>query len=327
MIWLMATTKALTYGGIDLGGTKVQAVITDDAYSVLASARRPTPTSGGPEDVVAALDEVLREAAKAAGVDPASLAGVGVGAPGKIEEGGAVTGAHHLPGWGGTFPLASALSGALGCPVRVDNDVTVATDAEFQLGAGQLYDSLLGVFWGTGVGGGLIIDGKPWSGMGAAGEIGHVVVEMKDGAKCPCGRYGCMEAYAGRQAMEDHVRRLVKKGRKTILFDLMEKYERTRLTSGIWARALKRNDKLAIQTVDRAIGALGVAIASTINVLDVEGVVIGGGLGVKLGHPYAKRIAEAMRPHLVADWRPPHVHVAALGDLSGAIGGALLAAR
>jgi len=322
----MAAAKTPTYGGIDLGGTKVQAVITDDSYSVLASARRPTPTSGGPEDVIAALDKTLREAARAADIDPASLAGVGVGAPGKIE-GGNVTAAHHLPGWGGTFPLAGALSDTLGCPVKVDNDVTLATDAEFQLGAGQLYNSLLGVFWGTGVGGGLVIDGKLWSGLGAAGEIGHVVVEMKDGAHCPCGRYGCMEAYAGRQAMEDHVRKLVKKGRKTILLDLMDEYGRTRLTSGIWARALKRKDKLAIQTIDRAIEALGVAIASTVNVLDVEGVVIGGGLGVKLGHPYAKRIAEAMQPHLVADWRPPHVHVAALGDLSGAIGGALLAAH
>ena len=114
------------------------------------------------------------------------------------------------------------------------------------------------------------------------------------------------------------------KGRKTDLFKLMEQQQRTRLTSGVWARALEHGDKLAHQTLDRAVRALGAGIASVINVLDVEGVVIGGGLGIRLGHPYAKRIAEAMQPHLFADSRPPHVHVAALGDLGGAIGAALL---
>jgi glucokinase len=310
------------HGGIDLGGTKIQAVIVDDDHSVLGSARRPTPTSGGPSDVAAEMAAALRDAAKAAELEPASLDGVGVGSPGTIDD-GKVTSARNLPGWEGTFPLAETLERALGCQVRVGNDVQVATDAEFKLGAGRLYGSLLGVFWGTGVGGGLILDGKPWIGRGAAGEIGHVVVEI-DGARCTCGRRGCMEAYAGRAAMEEHVSRLVEKGRKTDLFKLMKERERTRLTSGIWARALEHNDKLAIQVLERAVRALGAGIASTVNVLDVEGVIIGGGLGIRLGHPYVKQIADAMQPHLFADSRPPHVHVAALGDLGGAIGAALL---
>jgi glucokinase len=125
--------------------------------------------------------------------------------------------------------------------------------------------------------------------------------------------------------MELHVRKLhEEKGRKTDLFKLMEQHERTRLTSGIWARALEHEDKLAIQVLDRAVRALGAGIASVVNVLDVEGVVIGGGLGVRLGHPYAKRITEEMEPHLFNDSQPPHVHVAALGDLGGAIGASLL---
>ena len=200
----------------------------------------------------------------------------------------------------------------------------VATDAELKLGAGRLYNSLLGVFWGTGVGGGLILDGRPWTGRGGAGEIGHMVVEI-DGARCTCGRRGCMEAYAGRASMEAYARRLhEQKGRKTDLFKLMREHERERLTSGIWARALEHRDKLATEIVDRAVRALGAGIASAVNLLDVEGVIIGGGLGVRLGHPYAKRIAQEMQPHLFADSRPPHVHVAALGDLGGAIGAALL---
>jgi glucokinase len=151
------------------------------------------------------------------------------------------------------------------------------------------------------------------------------MVVVLDGARCTCGRRGCMEAYAGRASMEAHVRELhERKGRKTQLFQLMKEHQRTRLTSAVWARALERGDKLAQQTIDGAVAALGAGIASAVNLLDVEGVVLGGGLGVRLGHPYAARIAEAMQPHLFHDGRPPAVHVAALGDLGGAIGAALL---
>ncbi len=310
------------YGGIDLGGTKIQAVVVDEDNSVLGSSRRPTPTEGGPSDVVAEMAETLRDAARAAELEARELVGIGVGSPGTILD-GEVTSARNLPGWEGTFPLSAALQRELGPPVAVGNDVQVATDAEFRLGAGRLYSSLLGVFWGTGVGSGLILDGRPWTGRGGAGEIGHMVVEL-DGARCTCGRRGCMEAYAGRSSMEGYAQRQVEKGRKTDLFKLMRERERTRLTSGVWSRALEHGDKLAQQIIDRAVAALGAGVASAINLLDVEGIVVGGGLGVRLGHPYAKRIAEAMQPHLFADTRPPHVHVAALGDLAGAVGAALL---
>jgi glucokinase len=314
-----------SYGGIDLGGTKIQAAIVDDVQDVLGSARRPTPTTGGPADVAAEMERALRDAAQAAELEPSELAGIGVGSPGTIADGD-VTSARNLPGWEGTFPLAATLERELGCAVKVGNDVQVATDAEFKLGAGRPYHSLLGVFWGTGVGGGLILDGRPWLGRGGAGEIGHVVVEI-GGARCTCGRRGCMEAYAGRASMEAYVRKLHdEKGRKTDLFKLMDEHERTRLTSGIWARALEHDDKLAMQTLERAVRALGAGIASVVNVLDVEAVIIGGGLGIRFGHPYAKLIAEAMQPHLFADSRPPQVHVAALGDLGGAIGASLLMA-
>jgi glucokinase len=134
-----------------------------------------------------------------------------------------------------------------------------------------------------------------------------------------------MEAYAGRSAMEEHVRKLVKKGeKKTDLFKLAERHDRTRLTSGIWSRALEHGDELAEEMVERAIRALGAGVASAVNLLDVEAVIIGGGLGVRLGAPAAERIAAAMQPHLFADARPPHVEVAALGDFGGAIGASLL---
>jgi glucokinase len=302
-------------------------VVVDSGNDVLASARRATPRTGGPNAVAAELEQALREAAEEARIEPAELMGVGVGSPGVVDpRTGAVSSARNLPDWNGTFELAATLSSALGTRVRVGNDVQVATNAEFELGAGREYSSLLGVFWGTGVGGGLIVAGKPWVGRGGAGEIGHMVIKQ-DGARCPCGRRGCLEAYAGRGAMEARARKRAKKGEKTKLFELMEERGRTRLTSGVWQRALDHHDKLAHELFEKAIAALGTGIASAINLLDVEAVIIGGGLGVRFGQPMADRIADAMQPHLFHDSNPPAVRVAALGDLGGAIGAALLARR
>ena len=313
-------------GGIDLGGTKIQAVVTDEQHEVLGSSRHPTPITGGPADVTLAMITALREAADEAGVGPGELTAAGVGSPGVVDDAaGTVTSARNLPDWEGTYPLAEKLEAALTAPIGLSNDVNVATLAEFELGAGKPFRSILGVFWGTGVGGGVVLDGQLWEGLGGAGEIGHMVVKS-DGRRCPCGRIGCMEAYAGRGAMEARAREKVADGEKTVLFDIMEEKGKPRLASGIWERALARDDRLAHQLVDRAVEAIGVAVASACNLLDVEAVVIGGGLGLRLGEPYVERIREAMMPHLFADHRPPEVLLASLGDLGGAIGATLLAA-
>jgi glucokinase len=314
-------------GGIDLGGTKIQAAILDPGGEVVGQSRRPTPTEGGPQDVADAMAAALREAAQEAGVESAELDGVGVGSPGDADERtGVVSGARNLPGWEGSFPLAEALKKELGTRVKVGNDVQVATEAEFHLGSGREFQSLIGVFWGTGVGGGLVLDGKPWLGRGAAGEIGHMVVK-RGGAKCPCGRRGCLEAYAGRSAMETEARRQQEEGHKTDLFKLMEKHEKPRLTSGIWERAIEHEDKLAEKLIDRAIEALGTGIASAVNLIDPEAVIIGGGLGIRFGDRYMDALTKEMGLHLFVDKRPPAVRVASLGDLGGATGAALLVSR
>lgn len=310
--------------GVDLGGTKIQAVIVEDQNAILGQARRPTPLEGGPPLVADEIVAAIREAAEKAGVEPGSLEAIGVGSPGAVDgSAGTVAHARNLPDWDGVFPLGPTLTKALGPPVFLGNDVTVAVEAEFLLGAGKPYSSIIGVWWGTGVGGGIILDGKEWLGRGAAGEIGHTVVKL-NGARCSCGRRGCLEAYAGRAAMEARARRLVARGRKTDLFKIMEHRGRTRLSSGVWERALEKGDKLAEELIDRAVAALGAGIASAVNLLDIEAIVIGGGLGTRLGQPYADRIAEAMLPHLFVPERPPAVHAAQLGDLGGALGAALI---
>jgi glucokinase len=313
-------------GGIDLGGTKIQTAIIDAEGAVKGEARHPTPTKGGPADVAAAMGKALVEAAEAAGVESSDLEGVGVGSPGDVDEkAGTVSTARNLPDWEGSFPLGDALEKDLGTKVRIGNDVQVATEAEYHLGAGQGLDSLIGVFWGTGVGGGLILGGKPWLGRGAAGEIGHMVIK-RGGAKCPCGRRGCMEAYSGRAAMEAEARRRQEDGEKTDLFKLMEKHGKPRLTSSIWDRAIDNGDKLAIELIDRAIEALGTGIASAINLLDPEAIIIGGGLGLRFGERYMEPLLEEMRKHVFFDTMPD-VKMASLGDLGGAIGASLLVSR
>jgi glucokinase len=267
----------------------------------------------------------LRDAAQAAGVPTSSLSGIGVGSPGVTDpKAGTVAHVGNIPNWLAPFPVAATLRKALRAPVRVGNDVDVATLAEYELGAGEPYRDLLGVFWGTGVGGGLILNGTRWVGRGSAGEIGHMVVR-RGGAQCTCGRRGCLEAYAGRGSMELHARKLHDEGRETQLFKIMVRRGKTRLASGVWAEALEQGDGLAHELIERALLALGAGVASAVNLLDVEAVVIGGGLGSRLGQPYADRILESMLPHLFVDERPPVVLTASLGDLGGAIGATLIA--
>jgi glucokinase len=318
-------TTSTYRAGADLGGTKIQTVVVDSNDHVLGQARVPTPKGDGPGGVVAAIAGAVRRAAEDAGIEPAALSGIGVGSPGSVDtDAGTVSQAVNVVSdWTDAFPLGTKLGEELGAPVHLGNDVRVGTTAEMAFGSGQPYNSVIGVFWGTGVGGGVVLDKKIWIGRGAGGEIGHTVVRL-GGARCTCGRKGCVEAYAGRMAMELEARRRVKDGQRTRLFDLMERQGRDRLTSGVWDRALEHRDRMAEELIDRALDALGAGIASVINLLDLEAVVIGGGLGTRLGQPYADRIAERMLPHLFVPERPPAVHVAMLGDLGGAIGAALL---
>src|SRR3954464_12654814 len=312
------------YGGIDLGGTKIQAAVVDEdaGHEVLGARRDQTPLKGGPKAIAARMAEVLTGALEEAGLKSDDLAGVGIGSPGSVDDKkGTVSGAMNLSEWSGSFNLRKALEKELGAPVSLGNDVDLATNAEFEIGAARDYDSLLGVFWGTGVGGGLVLEGKPWTGRKSAGEIGHMVVKL-DGAKCPCGRRGCMEAYAGRGAMEARARKRVDKGEKTVLFKIMEERGRDRLSSGIWERALAKDDKMANELLSEAVEALGAGVASAVNLLDPEAVVIGGGLGIRLRQPWVDRIREAMIPHLFVEDDPPAIMLATLGDLGGAHGGA-----
>ena len=310
--------------GVDLGGTKIQVAVIDPDGEVIGQCRVPTPQDNGSQGVLDAIAGAVRDAVSDASAGLDQIIGVGVGSPGQIDKhAGTVSHAGNLPDWSGSVAVAPKLREALGVPIEIANDVQVAVMAESRLGAGRPYSSMIGVFCGTGVGGGVVLHDELWLGRGAAGEIGHMVVEP-DGAPCTCGKKGCLEAYAGRAAMEIEARRLVAKGKHTDLFTIMEHKGRTRLASGVWAKALAHHDHMAETLITRAEWALGIGIASAVNLMDVEAIVIGGGLGLRLGAPFVDRIREQMMPHLVLPEKPPQVLLAALGDLGGAVGAGLL---
>ncbi len=302
--------------GIDLGGTKVQGVLVD-AGEVIGDAKVPTP-AGGVDEVVAAIGDCVD---RLGGTD--KVAGVGIGAPGVVDAAtGTVVMAPNLPGFAEPVPLAALLADRLdGMRVAVDNDVNVSALAEHRLGAGRGSSNLLGVWVGTGVGGGLVLDGHLRRGPGgAAGEIGHVGVAA-GGRRCGCGQDGHLEAYAGRAMMEQEARRRAAAGTPTLLVELAGG---KRMKSSIFAKALEAGDGVAVELLDEAVAALGMALAAATALVDLELIVVGGGLAEKLGAGFVGRIEQAVRSRLLVPSSPLRVVPASLGDLTGALGAALL---
>ncbi len=303
--------------GVDVGGTSVKTgLVEEEGDRVVARFKAPTPREG-PE----ALIDAIREQVESFDEKPVA---VGVGIPGAVS-GNEIIQVPNLANWPPDFEFRKALEKALAVPVALGNDVNVGLLGEWLAGSAKGALNVLGVWMGTGVGGALILDGRPYNGgRGAAGEIGHVLVH-KDGAVCGCGRRGCLEAYAGRRMMTKTARAMQAAGRKTALFEIQDKEDKARPTSKVWAKALDAGDPVATQIFDEAIDALGVAVGSALNLLDLDLVVLGGGFAERMGDKLAERIAAAARPRVMA-LNPGLKFVAAeLGDNSGIVGAAELA--
>jgi glucokinase len=302
--------------GVDLGGTKTMAVLVEGRV-LQAKAKRSTPVCGGPDAVI---DTIVRAVTK---IDPAGDAvAIGIGMPGPVIPGtGVLPAAPNLPGWDYDVPVGDLLTERLGGrPVVVDNDVNVGTLAEHRLGAGMGVDNLLGVFAGTGIGAGLILDGVLRRGpRGLAGEIGHSFVAFRDLKSDGPGR-GELEDYAGRRSMEQNARWLAEQGEGTVLFDLAEG---GRLKSRIWAEAIDAGDALSARLIDEAASALAAAIATAIVLIDLELVVLGGGMAERLGEPFRERVEKELMERSFAGISTP-VRAARMGDTGGAVGASLL---
>ncbi len=269
--------------GVDLGGTKILARLVDPVSGRAQGRQKlPTPRSG-PDDV---LDAVARAVEELPGATEASAIGIGV--PGFVLDGSTVVRCANIQGWDAPIEVAQRLGQRLGRPVVVANDVNCGAIAEHRLGAGKGVDDLLALFVGTGVGGGLVLGGSLVEGSrGLAGEIGHVTVEA-GGRPCGCGGRGHLEAYAGRAGIDRRARELAAAGRRNLLVDLAGAGP---IKSRHIARALDEGDDVAVELLAEAVEALALVIGNAATLLDLQRVVLGGGVVDKLGRTFVDQIA------------------------------------
>lgn len=315
-----------TLVGVDLGGTSLRALVVDSRNKVLSVVKTPTKRSGRSEALIEDIVEAVREAVKAAGLSLSDIAAVSVGAPGAIDTGRGIVRAAPNLGWK-DVALGPELRRMLGVLVLVDNDVNVGVVGEHALGAARGAEEVVGIFVGTGIGGGLITRGRLYEGSrGAAGEVGHMVLEV-DGPRCPCGRRGCAEALASRTAMERDVRAAIKAGKKSSVLKIMRDRHRDRMTSSVIARALRKKDPVMRKVMKRAQKYLGILVASVVNLLDPEVVVIGGGVTERLGDDFVAPIRQTAYEYFLrrSDARRVRIVAAKLGDDAGALGAVVLA--
>ena len=313
--------------GIDLGGTKIHAALVDSTGKIHAADRCKTLPEEGPDAVIGRMVELVDGLCREQGIASSALRAISVGVPGGCDDAaGMVDKAPNL-GWT-KIPLAKRLTDALSVPrVILDNDVRVAVIGEWAYGIGKGTQNMIGLFVGTGVGGGLIIDGKVHTGArGVAGELGHMVIEP-GGPRCSCGRRGCVEALASRTAMERDLRARSKNGDRSKALRIMKKEDRARLTSSVVDRALEEGDDLLAEVIADAQHVLGLHVGNLINLLDPEVVVIGGGIAERMGERFVAPIREtAWKQLLVSRGRESiRIEATVLKDDAAPLGAAHLA--
>lgn len=313
--------------GIDLGGTNMQVgVVRPDAREVgaskaiLGSARKKTKADDGLDSVVSRIGDAVAEACTSAGVTLQDVGGLGIGAPGAVDpDKGVVLEAVNLR-WN-DVKLAKILGEKLGVPVVVDNDVNVAVYGEWVLGAARGSNSVLGVWVGTGIGGGLILNGQMYYGHHlTAGEIGHMLIfpNSPPGARS-------LEHNCSRTAVVDRIVRLIQSNKPSMLSEITgEKYEK--IKSRALAQAFEAGDDLTREVVNDAARLVGDQIGSIVTLLSLERVVLGGGLTEAIGEPFVKRVREAAREIAFPDvCKQVEVVASELRDNAGLLGAAMIA--
>ena len=316
------------YVGVDLGGTNILVAVVDKKGKILGEAKCKTEAERGAPGVTERIAEAISAATKRANMRKKNIAGIGIGVPGPVHpEGGLVVCCANLgPTWD-RYPLQKKLGELVGLRVTVDNDVNVGALGEYTYGAGRGTNDMLAIFVGTGIGGGIILDGKLRSGFrNSAGEVGHMVI-LADGPICGCGEKGHAEALASRTAIERDVRLALASGQQSIIPRLMEETGHTLMSASIIGDAYDAGDELTREVVRRAQYYLGILIAACVNLLDPEAIVVGGGVLERMGEPYLEPVRRVAEQHYInkLDASKVRIVLAALGDHSGVLGAAVLA--
>ena len=311
--------------GVDMGGTKILSAVIDAEGNILGTAKVPTKADEAPSVVIDRIADAIQKAIGKSGVNEASIEAIGIGAPGPLDPAtGVVIFAPNL-GWR-DIRLKDELETRVGIPTFVDNDVNVGTLGEHVFGAGQGVQNIVGIFVGTGIGGGIILQGELFHGASkTAGEIGHIIVKA-DGPKCGCGTRGCLEALASRTAMAKQFQKAIKKKKqKSIVTELTNGDLRT-IRSGVLAKAIRANDKLTLKIFKKVTKYLGVGIGSIVNFLNPEMIILGGGVVEALDDTFLDNIRAAAKKYALPNTLDGvQIVRAELGDNSGILGAAALA--
>jgi glucokinase len=309
--------------GLDIGGTKVLAAVYDARNELQGRFKLKTRDAEGDMDFFARVRETVDGALADAGLTKKGIAGIGVGCPGPLDPfAGVILEPPNLPLR--DFPLKRRLEKQFNVPVLVDNDVNVGTYGEYCYGAGRGYQHVVGIFLGTGVGGGLVLDGRLFrGGTGGAGEIGHMVIDSS-GPVCGCGQRGCLEAFTSRLSLaRDAATAAFRGGAPTILAEAGT--DLAKIRSKALRRAYKAGDPAVVALIERAADALGRGMASVANLLNPQVFVLGGGLIDALADPIVAVAEASMRDHAMTSITDGiMVAPAALGDYAVPIGGAAM---
>jgi glucokinase len=320
-------TKADYILGVDLGGTKILAGVFTHSLESLSTAKVSTKPQRGVEAVVERIARCVQDAVDEADLTLKQVAGIGIGAPGAVDFAtGTVIFAPNLEGWK-EVPLKKVLEKQLGVPVFVENDCNISALGVYVTELKSKPRHMVGIFVGTGIGSGLILNGELFSGAGhTAGEIGHMVLEV-NGPKCGCGNKGCFEALASRTAIFQQIKAGIKDGQKTVLTDLLGN-DLDDLRSGDLRKAIRRGDKFVDRVVEGAAEYIGIATANLVNILNPEVIVLGGGVIEALADEMMGVIVETAQDYAMAgSMRGVEIVASRLGDNAGITGGAVLARR
>lgn len=323
---MAAAKKQTHYVGVDLGGTKILTGVYDQDLKFLGKMKLSTKADRDYPAIVDRIARCVKEAIDECDLGLKQILALGIGAPAAVDpEAGLVLNAPNLK-WRDK-PLQKDLEKALGIPVTLENDCNACTLGVHELELEGKPRHMVGIFLGTGIGGGIIIDGRLYSGFNrTAGEIGHMVMDL-DGPKSNWGPRGTYEALAGRQYLFGRLREAIAKGKKTDLTDVLGP-ELTDLRSGDLRKAIKRGDKLVGEIVHEAARCTGVVVGNMINLLNPEVVALGGGLIEALGKEMMPIILKTAPEHaLPGTEKGIRIIESKLGDHAGIAGAAVLARK
>jgi glucokinase len=310
------------YASVDLGGTNIAGIFAGGDGRVVCEKKVPTQSHEGPEAVLNRVAQLVNGLARESGARPVAL---GMGVPGLADlQRGVTKFLPNLPTQWRDVPVRDLLSPQVGCPVYLLNDVRMATLGELVFGHGRTARTMVFFALGTGIGGGVAVDGKLRLGpLGAAGELGHQTI-LPDGPRCGCGSHGCLEALASGPALAAEGVRLMLSGQAPKLHELV-RGEASAVTPKEMAAAAEAGDLAIQEAIVRAAGYLGIAVANVVTILHPDLVVLGGGvagIGPLLFDTVRRTVRERVRMFPTDD---VEIKPSLLGEQAGALGGIALA--